>query len=468
MTITDPNLPKASFKVITASIKLASLRKEYLGDQASLANQVDDSILLKEVNKEYRGSADEFHADIENDKVVLQWSIQKSPSEAEKLNLDALKLARAKKFEQAIALWKQAISLNSKDPDFQYNMGLAHLELKHFKQGLDRCLEVVRICPVYYRAYFVLGSIYSKLRQFEDSQLYLKKGLLFQDNNVLALVNLGAVYSVLRKYEEAIMTFEKAIALSPKEIKAYLGLGKLYAAIGDADNANRYFKAVIKLDPEGKLGNIARRSLQTVDIMDSSTTTAETLSKDDIANPDELYAKGYRHYIQGDFEDAINLYKKYLSVKESDADVWASLATCQLRMGRSQDAVASIRRAIKLRPGKAAFYKQAAIIYDAVGQDDDIFVAAQKAIELGKRDSVTLTLLGKSYVHKNDYQQGMKYLQDAIELNPNNLKAHFYYAQTLVKVGKLEQAKQHFEEILWAKIESPLKDKVRSELSHLS
>jgi len=448
-------------QVIKVNIDLYQFKDDFA--EYSDIGQTNPESLQEELKKRFSGIAANFNAVIKNSNAELEWIIPKSPEEAEKLNIRALQLAKRKSFEEAIALWKNAINLSPGNPEYHHNLGLAYLELKDLSKALDRFLEVIRICPIYFKAYFILGSIYSKLRQFNEAEKYLKLGLKFQPDHVLSLVNLGAVLSILRRYDEATRAFERAIALSPKEIRAYLGLGKLYAAQGDIDNANRCFKAVIKLDPQGKLGSIARRSLQTVDLSQDDIE----LTEEDKENVDELYLQGYQYFIHGDYENAVRYYKKYLKLKESDAEVWASLASCQLRLGKSQEAIASIRKALMLNPTKAAFYKQAAIIYDALGMDADIEKSAQKAIELGKRDSVTLALLGKSYVVKGEYQEGLNKLNEAIKQNPNNLKAHYYYAQGLRRVGKIDLARQHLEEILWAKIDSPLKEKARQELSQI-
>ena len=336
------------------------------------------------------------------------------------------------------------------------------LNKKNYSNGLDRCQESIRICPIYTRAYFVLGSIFSKKRDFTKAEFYLQNGLKLQNDNIIGIVNLGAVYSILKKYNEAIVLFERATSLSPKESKAYLGLGKIYAAQGDIDNANRCFKAVIKLDPEGKLGLIAKRSIQ------ASNPPPEQENFEHLSEiPEELYALGYQYYLNGDLGRAVSAYKKYLSLKKTDADVWASLASTQIRLGQTDDAISSIKNAIALNPKKASHYKIAAIIYDAANVNAELNQVAKKAIDLGRRDSITLTLLGKSFYLDGNLLESIETLQEAINYNSNNLKARYYLAQTYKSMGQTESAKKQLEEIIWAKSDSPLKEKAKKEIKML-
>jgi len=343
-------------------------------------------------------------------------------------------------------------------------LALAFFEIKNYTKSLERCIELVNYCPVYYRAHFLLGSIYSKLRKFSEAAESLKHGLVFQPQNTAALVNLGAVLSIQRQTQEAVIVFEKAIAVSPKEIKAYLGLGKLYAAQNDNENANRCFKVVIKLDPDGKLGGIARNSLlpEKTDVeADLPGAAAE------IKDSDDLYSHGYQSYLSCDYFAAKSYFLRYLQSNTRDHKVWAILATCQLRCGEKDAAMASVEKALVLNPKNASLNKQASIIYDACGRPRESGETAQRAFELGKSDSITLTLLGISKAQNGANPESVRMLQDAVQKNPNNLRARYNLALMLSELGQRETAKQHLEEILWADSDSPLKEKARSVLNKL-
>ena len=418
----------------------------------------------------YEGSATLFDIQQNNEKIVLTWGVPRSESEADKLNKKALQFAKQRQFKEAIEEWKKAININNLDPDFHYNIGLAYFEVKNYTNGINRCNEALVICPIYYRAHLVLGSIYSKMRKFEEAKFHIQSGLLFQPSNVAALVNLGAVYSILREYDKAINAFEKAVSKSPREVKAHLGLGKIYALQGDYENANRCFKVVIKLDPEGKLGVIAKNSLKTPTLQGASQELDENLDFSDqqILDSDTLYTTGYQAYLHGEYERASSIFARYLEKEKQDANVWSLAATCYLRLGQKDKALSAIEQAIDLSQGRANFFKHASIIYDAFDLQEKAGKAIQKAYDLGKRDSVTLTLLGISKLESKQTQDSIRYLQEALNMNPNNLKARYYFAQALLELGQKDSARQQFEEILWSQNTTPLKEKAKVALKEIS
>lgn len=462
----DSMTASESLKTYVVTFDTAELVKSY--PQVNLKTGQNLTELFQLLKEKYRGQA--FRIDVkeaEGQKIVLTWYQQRPSVEAENLNKEALALARSRAYDKAIVLWRKALEMNPDEPDYYYNLALVNLEMKNLNQGLELCLDTLRVCPVYVRAYFVLGSIYSKIRQFQQSLHFLREGLLLQNSNILALVNLAAVHSIEKNYPEAIRIFERVISLSPKEPRAYLGLGKVYMAQNDADNASRCFKAVIKLDPSGNLGEIARKSLRAFTPAEQHSAESRNVSAGiemNDENVEELYAEGFQSFIKGDYNAAIMAYKKYLGIKPAESDVWASLASCQLRTGRVKEAADSIRRAIAIAPNKPALFKQAAIIYDASQMPAETAEAAQKAIDLGKDDSVTLTLLGKSHTLEGKHQEAVKFLQEAIKLNPSNINARFHYALSLKALGQSDTARQQLEEILWVKTESPLKERAKQEL----
>ena len=258
----DNPAPLDALKTYSVTIAAVELNKLY--PDLDFSNESDKRIVLSRIEEKYRGGGDRLELAWYNRDLRLIWGVAPTAPEAEQLNREALAKTKQKSFEAALALWRKAIEWSPRDPDLHYNMGLVFFESKEYTKGLDKCIETVRLCPIYARAYFVLGSLYSKMRQFVQSERFLKEGLLLQPANVMALVNLGAVYSIQKNYGEAIRSFEKSIAVSPKEVRSYLGLGKVYMAQGDMDNAGRCFKAVLKLDPDGKFAEIARKSLRMV------------------------------------------------------------------------------------------------------------------------------------------------------------------------------------------------------------
>lgn len=457
-------MPETQQKIIRTNLDISDLLSDF--DQShSISADEQSTIISNVLRKRYRGKASHFNTDFHKNLASIEWGIDISSDKAPALHQKAIAAVNQKDLSKAITLWKEAVQEEPYHPDFYFNLGLVYIELKDYKPALNYLQQTIEICPIYKKALFLLGSLYSKMRQFDEAEKYLIKALEFDKQNATLYVNLGAIYSVTKQYDKAIIAFERAIAISAKEVKAYFGLGKVYLAKGDHENANRCFKVVIKLDPEGKLGQLAKRSIKTVEPADKNSKPVD--KNDNQAAIDDYYHQGYQAYIKGQYDQAVKHYQNFLHANPHDADVWVSLASCQLHLGKLDDSIKAIHKALGLRPSKAAFYKQAAIIYDAADNREKTIEMAQKAYELGKEDSITLTLLGKNNYELGKLTEAMGFLKEAINANPNNLNARFHYAMLLKSQGQIDSARQHLEEVIWNKSNSPLKERARKEIEDM-
>lgn len=443
-------------KPIAAEIKRSDYI-QYLGD-TSLANAGDNQI-LDHILKKFVAAAGRLEVRQDAERFILLWFAPTFSPEAEKFNREALNNARKKNFPSAIQLWQEAIRLNPQDPNYHFNLGVANYEKGDHPSATKNLEQALAICPIYVKAYFLLGTILSRARRYREAMEIIQKGHVFNPTNPISLVNLGAIANILKDYEAAIRHFEKALTLNPKETKAYFGLAKIYSAKNDIDNANRCYRAVIKLDPNGNMANIARQSI----VSDPIVIPESPSGVDEFSNhsQEELYSEGYRAYVAGNYQRAVAAYSRYLKNSPNDADVWSSLAASQIRIGKVDEAIQSLKRAMMQNSKKSLFHKQLAIAYDLSQRHDEAVAAAKQAQALGKTDSITLGILGKNLCILNRHTEAIPILQTAVKANQNNFSARYYLALSLSQSGQLDQAQGHLQEILLSRTDTPMKENAR-------
>lgn len=396
-------------------------------------------------------------------KVKLKWLPPKVDSRAEDLHKLALVQARNRNFVEAINSWVKAISVNSNDPDYYFNLGIAFFEIKNYKESIENLNKALRLCPIYYKAHIILGTVYLKVRHFDSSEKHLKESIRFYPNHALAYLNLGAVYSILKRYDDAIATFSKALELCPDEVRAHFGIGKIYSLKNDVEKANYYFKKVIELDKKGNLATHAKRALITAPLEND----AEISKSIDQGNFENLYREGYRSFLFADYEKATMMYNGYLKHRPKDDFVWFSLGEAYLRSGEAAKAAAAFHKAVNLNSKKALYYKELSIAYSYLGKDQDVIRCATKAKLLGKSDSITNSFWGKALLNLEKYDDAIPLFEEAVRLNSNNLFAKFYLAIALTKVNQTNHAINYLQEVIRSPIKSPLKMEAKTILESL-
>ncbi|MFQ6113672.1 MAG: tetratricopeptide repeat protein [bacterium] len=319
------------------------------------------------------------------------------------------------------------------------------------------------MCPIYYKAHLILGTIYLKLRKYEEAEKYLKESISFKPNHPLAYLNLGAVYSILKRYDEGIRMFENTIRLSPKEIRAHFGLGKIYSLKGELEKAAQYFKNVIEYDTRGELSVHAKRAMVTSPLHTEPQISSDIQGK----SIEKLYQEGYRAFLYTDYDRAIMFYKGYLKQKPNDDFVWGSLGEAYLRTGNILGAVEAFQSAIKINPNKPLYYKELAIAYDYEENGHHVVACLKKAKELGKNDSITNTLWGKYLLKQQNFSDAILHFEQALKMNSNNLLAKYHLAVALIRNGEMELAISHLQDIVRTPIKNPMKAEAKSLLQKL-
>ncbi len=449
---------KIKRKTITTEISINEFDAQLTNLDLSVSDQKEKLQIAKNILEIPDSFTDKIEIIPNGEYIVFKWRPNRYDDRAEKLHKNALTLAREGKLEDAIKRWTQATLINSTDPDYFFNLGIAYFEKKQFQESIEHLNRALAICPFYTKAHLILGTAFLKIRKFEFAKKHLQKSIKYSKPMASAYLNLGAVNSILKMYDEGLKMFEKAIEISPNEPRGYLGLAKIYSTIGNDEKANLFFKKVIELDQKGNLANYAKRS-----IVSDSTTNYPTEDRDEnetlYQTPEEYYSEGYRLYISGDYINAEKMYKSYLKIKPDDDYVWYALGEAQLRSNKPEDAANSFKKAIKLYPKKGLYFKELAIAFDVLNKPDKVIAATSKAKELGKTDSVIYCLWGKALFDLGKYSEAVMMLEQAIETNKNNFKAKYFIAKTHIELKNHQEAMDILYELKEIKINTPLKDK---------
>src|SRR5215470_9709041 len=125
------------------------------------------------------------------------------------------------------------------------------------------------------------------------------------------------------------------------------------------------------------------------------------------------FAKARLAAEQGQYNDAINEYKKALELDPGNASIYSEMADTYLRAQRVREAVAAAQSAIKADPNNIDAHKILASVYtsmlgDASGQainQDTINLAIHEFEEIGRIDPTetqSFLMLGRLYQAKGD------------------------------------------------------------------
>jgi tetratricopeptide (TPR) repeat protein len=121
--------------------------------------------------------------------------------------------------------------------------------------------KVLELNPGAAGALVNLGTIYYRLRKFDEAEKHYLAAIQADPGYPLAQFNLGNLYDELGRIPEAVDFYRRALVLNPRYGDAHFNLALLCERQGDALKAVHHWKAYLKLDHSGQWAEIARKQL---------------------------------------------------------------------------------------------------------------------------------------------------------------------------------------------------------------
>jgi tetratricopeptide (TPR) repeat protein len=172
----------------------------------------------------------------------------------------------------------------------------------------------------------------------------LEAALKQTPNNYHLLTAMGKVMASRKKYDEAIDFYKKAIAIAPQH-EAVVALGDLYALTGKKDEAKKQFALVEEIHKLNKANGVRGDAQMARFYADHDRNLPEALQ-----------------LVEEEYKTRPNVF------------VADTLAWCYYKNGRTEDAKATIKKALSQRTPDASFLFHAGMIHAKVGDR----VSAQK------------------------------------------------------------------------------------------
>ncbi|QIK54815.1 tetratricopeptide repeat protein [Dysgonomonas sp. HDW5B] len=141
-------------------------------------------------------------------------------------------------FEKAIEHWGKIPQEHQLYYDAQWNIGIAHKDLKNLEKAIEYWTKIPREHQLYYEAQWNIGIAHKDLKNLEKTIEYWTK-IPREDNSYYkAQLNIGSTYKDLEEFEKAIEYWEKIPTEHKLYYKTQLNIGVSYY------NSEKFEKAI--------------------------------------------------------------------------------------------------------------------------------------------------------------------------------------------------------------------------------
>ncbi len=314
-------------------------------------------------------------------------------------------------------------------------------------EAAARLEGLVHQVPQSFDVHELLGMVYSSQGREQDANEHLQKAARLNPNSAAARTNLATNLVKLHKLAPAELEFKKAQSLEPGSYDTNHNLGEFYLAAGKLPLAIPPLAKAYQIKPDAYDNgyNLALAYAETGNNATAKTVVQELLAR---RNTAEL------HNLLGEIEEknqnfiaAEHEYEAaaHMDPSESNLFDWAS----ELLLHRTLDPAVDVFRSASVRyPNSPRLAIGLGMALYSRGNYDDAVEALLHAADLNPSDGNCYYFLSRAYDSSpGQADEVIQHFHRFMELQPQNAKGPYYYAMSMWKGRRAQDASIDFQQI---------------------
>ena len=333
-------------------------------------------------------------------------------------------LARGQYFH-AIESFQLALRENPNHLDAVVGLAESYYRLEEYDQAqryVERALRLARAHPVVLNLAGRVSIGRGDLAGAEDAFRRVQE---IEPNNVEASIGRAELALARGRSAEAVGALERALRLNPDQQKALLSLVLVYEHLDEHETARRYLDLARSLHRDRPEVHTlaAEYYLRSADLPQAARA-ARTARAIDPANRAALSILARVALGQGDFEEAVEHAEALIANDRGDVRAWYVRAVASHELGRRNDALTSIRTALRVAPDDEVVRLWAEWLAFHLELDHPV------RVELARARASTAAGLERAF----RYDRALKAYRRALQLAPFDSGIRLEYAELFRRI----------------------------------
>src|SRR5216110_2257103 len=322
--------------------------------------------------------------------------------------------------------------------DREFQAAVAEYDSGHYAEAAAKLENLVREAPESFEVHELLGLVYSAESQDARATQHLQKAVHLKPDSAPARTNLAANLAHLGKLALAAEQFKKAVELDPRNFDTNHNLGEAYVRSGKIADAAPFLEKAQQINPSSYDNgyDLSLAYIQIGRLADARQLIQDLLKRKNTAELHNLL--GEVEEKDGKFVEAENEYETaaHMDPTESNLFDWGSELLLHRTLG---PAVEVFQQASARYPGSQRLMIGLGMSLYARGNYDDAVKFLLRAADMNPADLGCYFFLSKAYDSSpSQADEVIQRFRRFAELQPNNGRALYYYAMSLWK-GKRAQ-----------------------------
>lgn len=247
-------------------------------------------------------------------------------------------------------------------------------------------------------------------------------------------------------WDAFILNMELILPLEEDVADIYYYIGEAYRFKAEPNNAIRNYNEAIKNDPDfgAPYLGLARARLQINPAFNAESLFQDAIERDPFYG--EAYLERARFYIRrGDIRDALEDLEQAQKLMPGSSEVYLTLANAYITEKDIEKALIYAEEAYALDITNLSTYRLLSDLYIQVEDYPRAFDALQLYTNYEIEDATAFAKLGLVLYRLGEYEQAVRVLDRAINLNPNGVRDYYVYrGLSNIELGNVEETMDDF------------------------
>ena len=393
-------------------------------------------------------------------------------------------LENMEEYQEALKNFEQGLDINKSNIDCIYHKGYCCDILNNKKEALKCYDDIIKSKEknidnkIKEDCLILKSKILIDDEKYDDALQGLNEALRLNPDNSYIYFYKGFINNKKGEHQEALNNYLKSIEINNKDKIIYYNLGLAYLEISDFEKSLNYLNKSFELDNTFyqaliKSGEVLLKSKEydkSIEIIDKILNN-EKEKNNELA----LLRKGDALFMKNNFKEALELYENVLKLNENNEEALIGAGICERKLFKLDEAINYYDWVLKINNNNenVLYNKAIALSLKGNNQDSNDLLTKAKSIKdsedilyafelnnlndknyskvneefdsyIKENKQITnpglYNIKAQSLLHEEKYDEALKYIEQALELNPNYTYAINTKANILDKTGKKDEA----------------------------
>jgi tetratricopeptide (TPR) repeat protein len=287
--------------------------------------------------------------------------------------------------------------------------------------------------------FLIQGNEMAQKQNFDQARRYFNEALKLDSCFVDAWNNLGTISHRQHHFQEALEHYNHVIACDSKFHSVRLNRANTLYELNRVDEALNDLLIYEQNNPDTFIVHFSRGLLlsRQKKFPEALVSFHKALNKSS-GNVEVLVNIGVVHYSMHDLDSAQTYLQRALSIADDEPNIFNTLALVEIERHRLDEALHWIDRAISLQRSNSFFLNNRGYIHLLSGNLDRAIDDINESISEDPYNAWAYRNKGLYYFRKNDFQNSVRLLKRAEEIDSTIDSLYTYLARSTFKLSKSE------------------------------